>query len=122
MKALARSAKKAVSHLAELEVKGQDLNARLSDIVRASLEAAYRFDDYKSKKGNGEGLAQLVLAVPDKAAVSAGKKAVAWGQAVAAGVNRARTLDRTPRLSWRGSRKEWAHRAEGSGTPLSPPH
>ncbi|MFN3585878.1 MAG: leucyl aminopeptidase [Moraxellaceae bacterium] len=91
-----KGTKKAVSHLAELAVKDQDLNARLATIVRASLEAAYRFDDYKSKKGKDDGLAQLVLAVPDKAAASAGKPAVAWGRAVAAGVNRARTLGNLP--------------------------
>ncbi|MDP2226692.1 MAG: leucyl aminopeptidase [Moraxellaceae bacterium] len=96
VKALANGPKKAVSHLAELDVKGLDLNARLSDIVRASLEAAYRFDSYKSKKAPAHALQQLTLAVPDKAAASAGKKAVAWGEALAAGINRARTLGNLP--------------------------
>ncbi|MGH8492366.1 MAG: leucyl aminopeptidase [Moraxellaceae bacterium] len=99
-KALAQGPKKAVSFLAELSTKqnGQDrdLNANLSDIVRASLEASYRFDEYKSKKGGEKALAQLTLAVTDKAAASAGKKAVAWGVAVATGINTARDLGNTP--------------------------
>lgn len=96
VRALAQGPKKAVSFLAELETRDRDLNANLSDIVRASLEAGYRYDAYKSKKGGEKALAQLSLAVADKAAVSAGKKAVAWGQAVASGINRARDLGNTP--------------------------
>jgi leucyl aminopeptidase len=95
VKALASGPKKAVSYLAELEPKGLDLNGRLSEIVRVSLEAAYRFDSYKSKKHGDKGLQQLTLAV-EKGAISAGKKAVAWGQAVATGVNRTRDLGNQP--------------------------
>ncbi|MDQ8038460.1 MAG: leucyl aminopeptidase, partial [Pedobacter sp.] len=95
-KALAQGPKKAVSFLADVETKGRDLNANLSDIVRASLEAAYRFDDYKSKKGGEKAVSQLTLAVADKAAVTAGKKAVAWGVALATGINKTRDLGNTP--------------------------
>lgn len=95
-KALAQGPKKAVSFLTELETKDRDLNANLSDIVRASLEAAYRFDGYKSKKGGEKAVSQVTLAVADKAAVSAGKKAVAWGVALATGINKTRDLGNTP--------------------------
>ncbi len=99
-KALAQGPKKAVSFLGELETKGRDLNANLSDIVRASLEAAYRFDEYKSKKGGASSqeraVSQLTLAVADKAAVSAGKKAVAWGVALDTVINMTRDLGNTP--------------------------
>ncbi len=95
-KTLAKGPKKAVSFLTELAVKDSDDSRRLSDIVRATLEASYRFEDYKSKKNDSKGLEQLTLAVADKAAATAGKKAVAWGQAVALGINRARTLGNLP--------------------------
>jgi leucyl aminopeptidase len=96
VKALAKAPRKAVSFLAELDVKGLDLNERISDIVRASLEGSYRFDEFKSRKSPAKGLEQLTVAVPDKAAASAGKKALAWGQAVARGINRARDLGNQP--------------------------
>ncbi len=96
VKALAKGPKKAVSFLTEVEAKGLDLDARIADIVRASLEGGYRFEEYKSKKSGDKGLDNLTLAVPDKAAASAGKKALAWGRAVAAGINRARDLGNLP--------------------------
>jgi leucyl aminopeptidase len=96
VKALAKAPKKAVSFLTEVDAKDLDLNGRIADIVRASLEGSYRFEDFKSKKNGDKGLQQLTLAVPDKAAATAGKKALAWGQAVAAGINRARDLGNLP--------------------------
>ncbi len=95
-KALAQGPKKALSFLAELETSGRDIHANLSDIVRATLEASYRFDDYKSKKNGDKALSQLTLGVSDKNLVTAGKKAVAWGIALAHGINRARDLGNTP--------------------------
>lgn len=95
-KALNKGPRKAASFLTELDVPGLGLDDRISDIVRATVEGSYRFDEYKSKKAGDKGLQQLTLAVPDKAAASAGKKAAAWGQAVATGVNRARDLANQP--------------------------
>lgn len=95
-KALANGPKKAVSFLGELEIKGRDAAENLSDIVRSTLEATYRFDEYKSKKAGEKGVSQLTLAVADKAAATAGKKAVAWGEALATGINTARTLGNQP--------------------------
>jgi len=96
VKALANGPKKAVSFLAELLVSNIALNDRLTDITRASAEAAYRFDDFKSQKNGDKGLTHLTLAVDDKALVAAGKKAVAWGEALATGINTARTLGNLP--------------------------
>jgi leucyl aminopeptidase len=88
--------KKAVSFLAELAIESLDHNNRIADIVRASAEAAYRFDHFKSKKAESKGLQHLTLAVADKEAVSAGKKALAWGEALAIGISHARDLGNQP--------------------------
>ncbi|MES2919864.1 MAG: leucyl aminopeptidase [Pseudomonadota bacterium] len=96
VKGLAKGPRKAVSFLAELEVPGLTLDDRVSDIARASIEATYRFEEFKSRKAGDKGLNHLTLAVADKAALPGLKKAVAWGQAVAAGVNRARDLGNMP--------------------------
>lgn len=96
VKALANGPKKAVSFLTELDIKGFALNDRIADIVRVSLEAAYRFDEFKSKKNEGRGLHQLSLAVADKADISAGKKALVWGEALGSGINSARDLGNQP--------------------------
>ena len=95
-KGLQRGPRKAVSFLAELEVPGLALDDRVSDIVRASVEACYRFEDFKSRKAGDKGLNHVTVAVADKAGLPGLKKAVAWGQAVAAGVNRARDLGNLP--------------------------
>ena len=95
-KGLAKGPRKAVSFLAELEVPGLSLEDRISDIVRASIEGSYRFEDFKSRKTGDKGLNHLTLAVADKAAIPGLKQALAWGQAVAAGVNRARDLGNLP--------------------------
>ncbi len=96
-RALNGKTKKAVSFLAELKVKERDLNAKLADLVRISLESAYRFEDYKSQKsGADKGLKELTLAVASKAEATAGKTALVWGQAVASGINRARDLGNLP--------------------------
>ena len=96
VKALAKGPKKAVSFLTELEIKGFSLNDRLADIVRVSLEAAYCFDAFKSKKSENRGLQELTLAVADKTEISAGKHALAWGAALGAGINSARDLGNQP--------------------------
>jgi leucyl aminopeptidase len=96
VKALGKGPKKAVSFLTELEARNLSLDDRISDIVRASLEGSYRFDEFKSKKNGDKGLNHLTLAIPDKSTATSGKRAVAWGQAVAAGINRARDLGNTP--------------------------
>lgn len=95
-KALTKGIGKAVSFLAELEATGTTTDSRISDIVRATVEANYNFEDFKGKKTAKKGLKQLTLAVADKAALSSGKKAVIWGEALATGINTARTLGNTP--------------------------
>lgn len=96
VKALANGPKKAASFLAELPVANTTLNDRLADITRASAEASYRFDEFKSKKNGNKGLSHLTLAIDDKTQLTAGKKAVAWGEALANGINTARTLGNLP--------------------------
>lgn len=97
VRALNSSQRKVASCLGELPVKERDLNQRLSEIVRATLETAYRFDAYKSKKTPADkGLSHVTLAVADKAAATAGKAAVAWGEALAQGINFARDLGNQP--------------------------
>jgi leucyl aminopeptidase len=95
-KALANGPKKAVSFLAELAIANTTLDDRLTLVSRTSIEAAYRFDDFKSKKNGDKGLSLLTLAVDDKTQVTSGKKAVAWGEALAQGINTARTLGNLP--------------------------
>jgi leucyl aminopeptidase len=96
VKALANGPKKAVSYLAELSVATVSLEERVADITRASAEAAYRFEAFKSKKNGDKGLSHLTIAVTEKSQVAAGKKAVAWGEALAQGINTARTLGNLP--------------------------
>lgn len=96
-RALGSSQRKVVNFLGELPVQGRDASQRISEIVRITLETSYRFDAYKSKKqGADKGLSHVTLAVADKAAATAGKAAVAWGEAVAKGINVARDLGNQP--------------------------
>ncbi len=95
-KALNVKTQKAYSFLSELTVTDRSPTEVLSDIARATLEASYRFDDYKSKKNTDTGLTHLTLVVADNLANSIGQTALTWGESVATGLNFARDLGNLP--------------------------
>lgn len=94
-KALNTKVKSAYNFFSELSVTDRNANAVLTDIVRATVEASYRFEQFKSKKGNGDGLTCLTLVVNDEQLASA-QTAMQWGEAIATGINYARDLGNLP--------------------------
>ena len=95
-KALNSKIRNVISYLGELRVLGRTPTQVLADITRGTLEAAYRFDHYKSRKSPEAGLEKMLLAVPEESDIAAGQVAVAWGEAVAAGQSLARDLGNQP--------------------------
>ena len=95
-KALNTKTQQAYSFLTELMVSDRKTTEAISDIVRATLEASYRFDSFKSKKTNDTGLTHVTLVVGENFANSVGQAAVAWGESVALGLNYARDLGNLP--------------------------
>ncbi len=95
-KALNAKTQKAYSFLSELTVIDRSPSEVISDIARATLEASYRFEDYKSKKNNDTGLSHLTLVVGENLANSLGQAALTWGESVAIGLNFARDLGNVP--------------------------
>ena len=95
-KALNTKTKHAYSFLSELVVIDRNANEVISDVVRATLEASYRFDTFKSKKTTDTGLSQLTLVVGENLANGEGQAAIAWGESVATGLNFARDLGNMP--------------------------
>lgn len=88
--------RKAVNTLTELEVTNRTLAQRVADAVRHTAESCYRFDDFKSKKGNAKELTEITFTLADKAELAAGRKALAWGEALAAGIAKTRDLGNSP--------------------------
>jgi len=88
---------KALSALAELPVAGRDLGQRVSDHARFAIEAAYRFDEYKSKKpAAGDLLGKLTLAIGERSELKAAKEALTWGRCIGEGQSFARDLGNQP--------------------------
>jgi leucyl aminopeptidase len=87
----------AVSFLTELEVANNDRPALTRHAVIAAEDALYRFDRFKSPKSTDTiKLRNLVFAQTDKQLLQANEAAAAQGQAIAAGISRAKTLGDLP--------------------------
>ncbi|KAB7628338.1 leucyl aminopeptidase [Alkalilimnicola sp. S0819] len=90
-------ATEAVCYLTELPVKGRDLHWCVQDAARQITHRLYRFDDYKSKaEAPRRPVKRLTFAVPSRRDLASGEQAARTGQAVAEGMNLARTLGNTP--------------------------
>src|SRR5690606_16317993 len=87
----------AVSCLTEIEVPGYDRAELTRHAVLAFEEALYRFDRFKDPKSNrAPKLRKVVFAQSDQRQLAANQAAVQQGQAIANGVNRAKTLGNLP--------------------------
>lgn len=87
----------AVSCLTEVEVPGYDRAELTRHAVLAFEEALYRFDRFKDPKSNrAPKLRKVVFAQSDQKQLAANQAAVQQGQAIANGVNRAKTLGNLP--------------------------
>ncbi len=94
-KALNSKMQAAYSFLSELTVTDRAVTQVISDIARSTLEADYRFEQFKSKKSDANNLT-MTLVVGDELANATGQSALAWGQAVATGQSFARDLGNLP--------------------------
>ena len=90
-------APEAVCYLSDIGVKGRDIGWRIRDAVQTVAEAAYRFDQLKSKKDlPRRSLKRVVFSVPSRRDLTAGEEAVRIGQAIANGIYLARDLGNLP--------------------------
>ena len=93
----AGAATEALSYLPELDVEGHSLAWKCRQVILASHDAAYRFDELKSDaKPPKKPLRRLAIGVSDKADAAEARQGVKQGRAVAAGVERARRLGNLP--------------------------
>ena len=87
----------ALSYLAELHVVGRDLPWRIRQIVEATRDTLYRFDQLKSKKdAPRRSLRKLTLGIPDRKDLAAAQDAMHAGDAIANGVDLAKNLGNLP--------------------------
>ena len=90
-------ATEAAVFLADLEVKGRDLNWKLRHAVEMTEEAYYRFDQMKSRKSEKRrALRRMVLMVPKRSDLGPAENAVRQGEAISAGVKLAKDLGNLP--------------------------
>ncbi len=90
-------AMEAASYLAELPVTGRHLHWKVRQVVETTAQALYRFEQFKSKPENASRpLRRMTLMVTDRQALAEGKRALAEGEAIAAGQRLARDLGNTP--------------------------
>ena len=82
--------------LAELEVKGRDIDWKAEQAARVAAEALYRFDRTKSKPGPRSHLKKIAVHAEGKADVAAATAALARAKAIAEGVAMARDLGNLP--------------------------
>lgn len=87
----------AVCYLSELNLKGRDVRWKIRHAVEAAYDAAYRFDQLKSKKDTKRrSLKKLVLSVATRRDLSTGEEACTQGLAIARGVELAKDLGNLP--------------------------
>ena len=87
----------AVCFLPELTVKGRDIYWKVRQAVQASEDALYIFDEMKSKKDkNRRPIRKMTLNVASRRDLTKGEKALGDGQAIASGVEMAKTLGNLP--------------------------
>ncbi|MCF6808605.1 leucyl aminopeptidase [Thiotrichales bacterium 19S9-12] len=87
----------AVCYLTQLNIKGLDNYFKIRYAIEATIEALYRFDQFKSKKQEiRRPLRKLTLTVPSRADLNEAEKALAHGQAIAEGTSFAKDLQNMP--------------------------
>jgi len=118
VKAIPGKIGKALTTLAELPVAGSTLSSRISDLARFTLEASYRFDNYKSKKPEADKLlSKITVAIADKAELKAAKDALIWGQCIGTGQSFARDLgNQPPNVAYPGYLAEMARALGDDGS------
>jgi leucyl aminopeptidase len=84
------------SFLSEVSVIDRNNSQALTDIVRATLEASYRFEQFKSKKSTATEAKSMTLVVGQELANATGQAALQWGESIATGLNYARDLGNLP--------------------------
>jgi leucyl aminopeptidase len=90
-------AKDAVSYLTDLHVKGHELHWKIRQAVEATAETHYRFDELKTKRDDDlRPLRKMTFNVPSRRELLDGDRAVAEGQAIAAGVSLSKNLGNLP--------------------------
>lgn len=94
-KALNNKSSVIYSFLSELSVTDRNNEQVLTDIVRATLEASYKFESFKSKKADTT-TKTMTLVVGQELANSTGQNALQWGESIATGLNYARDLGNLP--------------------------
>lgn len=88
--------KDALLCLEEVAVKNRNLAWKARQVARVCSEASYRFTRFKSEKAPKQALNKVTLHVTNSKEQAAVRKALAFGKAVAAGVNEARELGDLP--------------------------
>ena len=83
-------------YLAEIPVAGRDIVWKSQQLALAAEEAAYRFEQMKSKKTGPRRLARIVAGTGSKRDARGVERGLAQGQAIAAGMNLARDLGNLP--------------------------
>jgi leucyl aminopeptidase len=86
----------AAVYLSDAQVDGRDAGWKARQLVLATAEAGYRFDQMKSKKGDARPLRRVVLATNSKRDAALMERGIRDGAAVAAGVSLARDLGNLP--------------------------
>lgn len=90
-------ATEAVCCLTELNVKGRDIRWKIRQAVEVTQDTLYCFDNFKTKKEEQrKTLRRMVFTVPTRRDLPLGERAMLVGQAVANGVQYAKTLGNLP--------------------------
>ena len=90
-------ATEAVCYLTELNLKGRDMHWKVRQAVEATADTTYQYDELKStKKKNKRPLRKFILTVPSRRDLARAEKALLEGEAVATGVELAKTLGNLP--------------------------
>ena len=90
-------ATEAAVFLADLDVRGRDLNWKLRHAVEITEDAYYRFDQLKSRKSEKRrALRRIVLMVPKRSDLAPAENAVRQGKAISAGMTLAKDLGNLP--------------------------
>jgi leucyl aminopeptidase len=89
-------ARDASFYLAEVPVEGCDAAWKARQFAIAASDAAYRFDQMKSKRADKRRLARVTLAVSGRGGQAAYARGLAEGRAIAAGMSLTRDLGNLP--------------------------
>ena len=89
-------AKEACLFFSDVPVRGADAAWKARHVVMAASEAAYRFDQMKSKKSEAKALNRIVLGLAARTSQAAHEQGLRQGEAIAAGIALARDLGNLP--------------------------